>query len=59
LDAGVNLVKSTNKRPIKVGSMSVLTVSGISFFFKCYLYWILSFLNRWYIYLFYLNQYVS
>ena len=29
LDAGVNLVKSTNKRPIKVGPMSVLTVSGI------------------------------
>ena len=28
LDAGVNLVKSTNKRPIKVGPMSVLTVSG-------------------------------
>jgi hypothetical protein len=29
LDAGVNMVKSTNKRPIKVGPMSVLTVSGI------------------------------
>jgi hypothetical protein len=29
LDDGVNLVKSTNKRPIKVGPMSVLTVSGI------------------------------
>jgi hypothetical protein len=28
-DAGVNLVKSTRKRPIKVGSMSVLTVPGI------------------------------
>jgi hypothetical protein len=26
---GVNLVKSTKKRPIKVGPMSVLTVSGI------------------------------
>jgi hypothetical protein len=25
LDAGVNLVKSTNERPIKVGPMSVLT----------------------------------
>ena len=29
LDAGVHLVKSTNKRHIKVGPMSVLTVSGI------------------------------
>jgi hypothetical protein len=29
LDAGVSLAKSTNKRPIKVGPMSVLTVSGI------------------------------
>jgi hypothetical protein len=29
LDTGVSLVKSTNKRPIKVGPMSVLTVSGI------------------------------
>jgi hypothetical protein len=29
LDAGVNLVKSTNKRPITVGPMSVLIVSGI------------------------------
>ena len=29
LDDGVNLVKSTNKRPIKIGPMSVLTVSGI------------------------------
>ena len=29
VDAGVNLVKSTSKRPIKVGSMSVLTVPGI------------------------------
>jgi hypothetical protein len=29
LDAGVNLVKSSNKRPIKVGPMSVLAVSGI------------------------------
>jgi hypothetical protein len=29
LDAGVSLVKSINKRPIKVGPMSVLTVSGI------------------------------
>ena len=28
-DHTVNLVKSTNKRPIKVGPMSVLTVSGI------------------------------
>jgi hypothetical protein len=156
LDSSVNLVKSTNKRPIKVGSMSVLTVSmtftsfnpqiillgfryttlvvilniltgilflpsdltlttlgqtlktnsfkttvlnefvlnafvlsevvlnefvlsefvlsdvvlsefvlnefvlsEVKFFFKCYLYWILYFLNRWNIYLFYLNQYVS
>jgi hypothetical protein len=29
LDAVVSLMKSTNKRPIKVGPMSVLTVSGI------------------------------
>ena len=29
MDAGISLVKSTNKMPIKVGPMSVLTVSGI------------------------------
>jgi hypothetical protein len=48
---------------LQIKSCSLPFVLGVKcfksisrFFLKCYLYWILSFLNRWYIYLFYLNR---